>query len=91
MNELLKGKKNIYVFTNILLFVFADVTYELCSKLEYASIDRIIVDQVNLVVYLNDKGKKKNNMNNLSIFCENNAMATNIAKILNEKYKNNSH
>ena len=89
--ELIKGKKNIYIFTNTFFFVFTDVTYDLCSKVEYASIDKIIVDQVNLVIYFNSEGKKKNNTNSLSIFCEMNSIVENIEKTLNEKYMNKNN
>ena len=48
LDELFKGGKNVYYFTNIFLFVFVDNTFEINLKVEYASIDKANVDQENI-------------------------------------------
>ena len=89
LDELFKGEKNIYYFTNIFLFVFVKNSFEICSKVEYASIDEVNFDKQILAIYFNEDGKKKNNCNLISILCENNYTAEKVAKLLNDKYKNN--
>ena len=84
---IIKGEKNIYVFTSIFFYVFIDKSLEISSKVEYASIDKVISEQENILVYFNEEGKKKNGINELSIFCENNDIAENVVKLLNEIYK----
>ena len=86
--ELLKGENNIYIFTNIFFFIFEIFRLENSSKVEYASIDKTLLDKKNIIVYFNDEGKKKNNCNELSIFCENKYIAEKVSKLLNDKYKN---
>ena len=88
LDEIFKGEKNIYYFTNRFLFVFIDNTFEINSKVEYASIDKAKFDQENLFVYFNEEGKKKNNCNFIPIICENNNIAEKVSQLLNDKYKN---
>ena len=88
-NELIKEQKYIYLFTNIFLFVFINISYEIVAKIEYASIDKAIFNEENVIVYLNEKGKIKNKVNSLYIQCEDSSTAENIAKLINDKYKNN--
>ena len=85
--EMIKGEKNIYVFTNVFFYVFIDKGFELSSKIEYASIDKIISDQENFIVYLNEEGIKKNNKDSFYIVCENNDLAEKVKNLLNDKYK----
>ena len=85
--EMIKGDKNIYVFTNIFFYVFIDKSFEISSKIEYASINNVISEQDSILVYFNEEGKKKNNVDNLYVFCEKNDLAEKVEKLLNDKYK----
>ena len=89
-NELIKEEKYIYLFTNIFLFVFVNISYDIISKIEYASIDKVINNEENVIIYLNEKGKIKNKVYYLSIICQDSSTAEEITKLLNNKYKYSS-
>ena len=87
-NELVKGINLLFLFTNADLLIFKIQNYENICKVNFASIDSIRCEKENIITYFNEEGKKKNNCNDICIFCENNSIAEKVEKILNDKYRN---
>ena len=87
LTNIIKGNKNLFVFTNYKFLVFEEINLNILINLEYIFIDRTAVDKNNLIIHLNKKGKEKYNGELLSLDCENNINAQNISILIDEQNK----
>ena len=88
-NELIKDENNLYLFTYFDLLILIKKNIQILHKISFSSIDKVSINQNEINIYLNEKGKKTNNGNIIHIKCENIVIAEKVSKILNDKFRYN--
>ena len=88
-NELIKEENTLYLFTYFDLLILNKKNIQIIYKISFSYIEKVIKNQNEINIYLNEKGKKAYNGNIIHFQCENIVIAEKVSKILNDKFRYN--
>ena len=88
-NELIKEENTLYLFTYFDLLILNKKNIQIIYKISFSYIEKVIKNQNEINIYLNEKGKKTYNGNIIHFQCENIVIAEKVSKILNDKFRYN--
>ena len=87
LSDFILGEKYLYTFTKDFLLILEKDTLKKYGSVYYSLIDRVIFDKSYVIVYFNEKIKRENKAENITLNCESEFNAECIQKLLNEKSK----
>ena len=71
------------------MLILENDSWDKYNFINYFFVDSAVSDKNKVIVYLNKEGKNKHNADNVTLSCENEVIAQNISKLLNENSKIN--
>ena len=89
LSDFILDKNYSFCFTDYYLLILENDSLNKYNFINYFFIDSAVSDKNKIIVYLNKEGKNQHKVDNVTINCENEVIAQNISKLLNENSKIN--